>query len=94
MNIELEVEKIIKLVFPTYANDNWDNVVLIDGLIGHYITLIENLVVREKDKMLFKLSAYQYIRGKLYFDIDHNLNDTLNKLKMVTVKLLNIINTP
>jgi len=94
MNIEKEVEKAIKLIFPMYSDTNWDDTILdtTDALEKQYFELIEPLIIKEKDKILFNTCSFSYLRKKVFFDIYYNFNDTLNKLKKSTIDLLNILN--
>jgi hypothetical protein len=94
MDLEKEVEKIIKLTFPSYCENNWDEIIYdVDGCLSdQYFNLIEFLIVKEKDKILYKATNVDYLRKKTFFDIDHNFNDSLNKLKKATIDLINIFN--
>lgn len=96
MNLEKEVEKIIKLTFPMYVDKSWDESIIdnSDGLENQYLKLIEFLIIKEKDKMLFNATCLSYLRKKVFFDIDYNFNDTLNKLKKATIDLVDILNAP
>lgn len=92
MNTEKEVEKIIRLTFPNI--DDWDKrFVDHTDVIGlQYVQLIEGLIIKEKDKLLFNACCLNYLYKKVFFDVDHNFNDTLNKLKRSTVELVSIFN--
>jgi len=94
LDIEKEVEKIIKLSFPMYSNSNWDDIIIdtSDSLENQYLKLIEHLIIKEKDKILFNATSLNYLRKRVFFDIYYNFNDTLNKIKKSTIDLVNILN--
>lgn len=90
INVESEIDKIFDILFPHVTD--WDEIILTRCIENEYIKMVEPLIIKEKDRILFNICVISYLRKKCFFDIYYDYNDTLNTLKKATIDLINILN--